>query len=460
MKIQLYDKSKIEWDHLTFSNMDLRRLIIPLMIEQFLNSLMGMADTMMVSRAGEAAISAVSLVDAVNILITQVFTALATGGTIICAQYIGRQDKKESIRAARQVVWTVFVISMAISIICVAFRRPLLALIFGKVEKAVMTNSITYMWITACSFPFIALFQAGAAFFQASGDSRFPMTVSVISNIINIVGNAILIFGFHMGVAGAGLATILSQAISALLVLYFLSRSNECYKLTVRKIRFHSDILRHIIKIGLPAGIQSSMFCISNIIIQSTINTFGTDTMAAWTAYGKIDSVFWMLMSAFGISITTFVGQNFGCGKLDRVKKSVRISLVMALGSSMLLSAILLLLGQYIFLLFTDDGNVLELGVHILRTLVPFYATYVLVEVLSVAIRGTGESLRPMLISGFGICVLRIVWITCFLGADSQLNMVLYSYPISWAFTSLLFLIYYLRGNWLKKRIYETSLSL
>ena len=165
MKIQLYDKSKIEWDHLTFSNMDLRRLIIPLMIEQFLNSLMGMADTMMVSRAGEAAISAVSLVDAVNILITQVFTALATGGTIICAQYIGRQDKKESIRAARQVVWTVFVISMAISIICVAFRRPLLALIFGKVEKAVMTNSITYMWITACSFPFIALFQAGAAFF-------------------------------------------------------------------------------------------------------------------------------------------------------------------------------------------------------------------------------------------------------------------------------------------------------
>ena len=197
MKVQLYDKSKIEWDHLTFSNMDLRWLIIPLMIEQFLNSLMGMADTMMVSRAGEAAISAVSLVDAVNILITQVFTALATGGTIICAQYIGRKDEKESNRAARQVVWTVFVISMAISIVFVAFRRPLLALIFG----------------------------------------------------------------FHMGVAGAAYSTLVSRIFCMAVVFVRLRQPRQMIVINdLLKIRPEGALIKKILAIVIPSGIENGMF--------------------------------------------------------------------------------------------------------------------------------------------------------------------------------------------------------
>ena len=318
MKIQLYDKSKIEWDHLTFSNMDLRRLIIPLMIEQFLNSLMGMADTMMVSRAGEAAISAVSLVDAVNILITQVFTALATGGTIICAQYIGRQDKKESIRAARQVVWTVFVISMAISIICVAFRRPLLALIFGKVEKAVMTNSITYMWITACSFPFIALFQAGAAFFQASGDSRFPMTVSVISNIINIVGNAILIFGFHMGVAGAAYSTLVSRIFCMAVVFARLRQPRQMIVINdLLKIRPEGTLIKKILAIGIPSGIENGMFQFGKLAIQSSVSTLGTVAIAAQAMTSILENLNGIAAIGVGVGLMTIVGQCIGAGRKD-----------------------------------------------------------------------------------------------------------------------------------------------
>ena len=321
MKIQLYDKSKIEWDHLTFSNMDLRRLIIPLMIEQFLNSLMGMADTMMVSRAGEAAISAVSLVDAVNILITQVFTALATGGTIICAQYIGRQDKKESIRAARQVVWTVFVISMAISIICVAFRRPLLALIFGKVEKAVMTNSITYMWITACSFPFIALFQAGAAFFQASGDSRFPMTVSVLSNIINIVGNAILIFGFHMGVAGAAYSTLVSRIFCMAVVFARLRQPRQMIVINdLLKIRPEGTLIKKILAIGIPSGIENGMFQFGKLAIQSSVSTLGTVAIAAQAMASTLENLNGIAAIGIGIGMMTIVGQCLGARKKEEAK--------------------------------------------------------------------------------------------------------------------------------------------
>ncbi len=432
----------------------------PILLGTFFQQLYNTVDAAVVGKfVGKEALAAVGGATGTLInLFVGFFVGLSSGATVIISQFYGARKEKPTEDSVHTAVAMGIAGGLLLTVIGMLLAPTMLKMM--DTPDDVLEPAVTYLRIYFAGMVFNLLYNIGSSILRAIGDSRRPLYILIVCTLTNLVLDLAFVLLFHMGVAGAGLATILSQAISALLVLYFLSRSNECYKLTVRKIRFHSDILRHIIKIGLPAGIQSSMFCISNIIIQSTINTFGTDTMAAWTAYGKIDSVFWMLMSAFGISITTFSGQNFGCGKLDRVKKSVRISLAMALGSSMLLSAILLLLGQYIFLLFTDDGNVLELGVHILRTLVPFYATYVLVEVLSGAIRGTGESLRPMLISGFGICVLRIVWITCFLGADSHLNMVLYSYPISWAFTSLLFLIYYLRGNWLKKRIYETSLSL
>ena len=187
--------------------------------------------------------------------------------------------------------------------------------------------------------------------------------------------------------------------------------------------------------------------------MRDSINTFGTNTVAAWTAYGKIDGLFWMIMGAFGTAITTFSGQNFGAQKYDRIRKSVRICIVMAMGTAFLLSTVLYFWGSYVYQLFTSDGNVIQIGMDILHTMVPFYFTYVCIEILSGTMRGTGDSLIPMIITGLGICVLRVVWIAVAVPQWHAIEAVILSYPITWSITSVLFIIYYLQGGWLRKRI-------
>ena len=201
----------IDKNDLMFNNKVLFALLIPIVIEQLLNSFMGMVDTMMVSNLGSQAISGVSLVDSVNNLIVQLFSAMATGAAIICSHYIGMKDKKGANKAARQVVLTVAVIAIVITIIGLLFRRPILSFIFGKVEQDVMDNAVTYFLYTALSYPFLALFSAGSAIFRSCGNSRYPMVVSIISNLINVTGNAILMFGLNMGVAGAAISTLVSR---------------------------------------------------------------------------------------------------------------------------------------------------------------------------------------------------------------------------------------------------------
>ncbi|MBO5094514.1 MAG: polysaccharide biosynthesis C-terminal domain-containing protein, partial [Lachnospiraceae bacterium] len=251
--IRLYDKSKIDKNNMMFTGSGLRALLIPVIVEQLLNSFMGMADTMMVSQVGSAAISAVSLVDSINVLVIQVFAALATGGTIICSQYLGRKDTEDCNEAAKQVALTVTVISVTITALCVIFRTPLLHVTFGQVEADVMADSMIYFLITALSFPFIALFSAGSAFYRAGGESKFPMSISVLSNLLNIAGNAVLIFGFHLGVAGAALSTLASRIFCAVVVFYFLRKPKQPIVLSnYFSIRPNFPLIVKILAIGIP----------------------------------------------------------------------------------------------------------------------------------------------------------------------------------------------------------------
>lgn len=247
------------------------------------------------------------------------------------------------------------------------------------------------------------------------------------------------------------MATALSQVLSALMVTIALMRTEDSYRLYIKEIRFSPFLLHKIIRIGLPAGIQSTMYSASNLIIQSSINSFGTDTIAAWTAYGKIDGIFWMIMGAYGVSITTFAGQNFGAGKYDRIKKSVRICLGMAAFTSVLLSVIVLTGGRIFFRLFTDDPGVVSIGLGMMRVISPSYVTYICIEILGGTARGCGDAIPPMLMTCVGICVLRVIWILTAVPLRPEMSTVAFSYPLTWATTSLLFIIYYLRGNWLKR---------
>lgn len=318
---QLYDRSKIDKNNLMFTAKQLRILLVPVIVEQLLNSVMGTADTMMVSHVGSAAISAVSLVDSINLLVIQVFAALATGATIICAQYLGRKDEKDSIAAARQVTLTVSFISIFITVLCLIFCKPLLRLMFGQVEADVMDASIIYFLITACSFPFIALFSAGSAFYRAGGNSKFPMRVSVISNVLNIIGNAILIFVFHMGVAGAALSTLLSRAFCMIVVFWFLRKPKQPIVLNhYFSIRPDFPLIGKILAVGIPSGIENGMFQFGKLAIQSSVSTLGTTAIAAQAMAIIMENLNGIGGVGVGIALMTVVGQCIGAGRKEEAK--------------------------------------------------------------------------------------------------------------------------------------------
>ena len=321
MKNIFYDKSKIDYGNLLFPRRALWMLLIPLIIEQMLNSLMGMVDTLMVSRVGAEAISAVWLDDSINNQVLQVIAAMAAGAAIICSQYLGRKDEKGCNDAAKQIVLTVVVISSAIMIIGVGFRKPLLYLIFGSVEEAVMTNAQIYFLITALSYPFIALFQAGAAFYRACGNSKFTMKTALIANVANIVGNTLFIFVLQMGAAGAAISTLISRALCAFVVFYALRKPGYAIQLkNYFSIRPDLNLIVKILAIGVPSGIENGMFQFGKLAIQSTVSSLGTAAIAAQAMTIIFENVNGMAAVGIGIGLMTVVGQSIGAGRQEEAK--------------------------------------------------------------------------------------------------------------------------------------------
>lgn len=319
----LYDKKKIQYGNLIFDSKALRRLLIPLMIEQLLNTFMGMADTVMVSRVGSAAISAVSLVDSVNVLFIQVFSALAAGATILCSFYIGRNDNRRAARAAEQVNQSLLVIAFVIMILCLVFNRPLLSLVFGQVEPDVMASSRVYFYITAVFYPFLALSNSGSAFYRAGGESAFPMRISVLCNLMNIVGNAVLIFGLGWGVAGAALATLFSRAANGLILTLFLRRDRQPIVLRRYLVRPDWPTIGNVLAIGIPSGIENGMFQFGKLAIQSSISTLGTVAIAAQAMTILLESLNGVAGIGIGIGLMTVVGQCMGAGRKEEAKYNI-----------------------------------------------------------------------------------------------------------------------------------------
>ncbi len=301
-----------------FSNRDLKILLIPLVIEQILNALMGTVDTMMVSNVSSSAISAVSLVDSINVLVIQVFSALAAGGTIICSQYMGQKDIKNATKTAQQLVMIVTVISVIITAICVVGQVPILRLVFGQVEVSVMRDSEIYFLYTALSFPFIGIFNAGSSVFRAQENTRLPMVVSVISNVMNVMGNAILIFGFHMGVAGAAISTLVSRVFCAVVIMWYLRMPRQ--EIVVRdylKIRPHGKRIKMLLAVGIPTGIENGMFQFGKLAIQSTVSTLGTAAIAAQAMTNILENMNGIAAMGIGIGLMTIVGECIGAGRRD-----------------------------------------------------------------------------------------------------------------------------------------------
>ncbi len=307
----------MEQQHL-FSNRDLRKLLVPIIVEQLLNSLMGTADTVMVSNVGPEAISAVSLVDSINVLIIQAFSALAAGGTILCSHYMGTKDRKGANHCAGQVTMVITCIAAVMTVLGLCFKTPLLRGIFGAVEPAVMEASQTYFFYTLLSFPFIALYDAGSSIFRAQENTRTPMVISILSNLMNIGGNALLIWGFHMGVAGAAIATLVSRIFCAAAVMWKLKNPKLLISVRdYRKLRPDFSVIRRVLALGIPSGIENGMFQFGKLAIQSTVSSMGTTAIAAQAMTNIMESVNGVGGIGVGIGLMTIVGECMGAGRKD-----------------------------------------------------------------------------------------------------------------------------------------------
>lgn len=305
-----------------FSNKDLRKIIIPLMIQQLLSVTVGMADSMMVASAGEAAVSAVSLVHSLDLLIMYIFLAMSTGGAVIISQAIGRGDRAYSNKSAKQLFYAVTIISSIVAVIVILLREPLLRLLFGDVEDAVMNNALDYFFYLALSFPVFGMFESISAIFRAMGKSMVTMTSSLIINAVNIAGNAILIFVFDMGAAGAAIATLLSRVVGAGIMLFLIHNKDlPVYIEKIFKYKPDFSIIKSILRIGIPSGVENGMFQLGKLLTQSLISSFGTVSIAANAVASSMASLQYVPGNAMGIASVAVVGKCIGAGEKKQAKK-------------------------------------------------------------------------------------------------------------------------------------------
>lgn len=415
----------------------------PILIGTFFQQLYNTVDSVIIGQfVGKEALSSVggSSAQIIN-LIVGFFTGLSAGASVIISQYFGAKDQKQLDRALH----TAYAFSVLGGILAGIAGILLTPAIFRLMNtpKELMQDSISYVRIYFAGLIFVFVYNMGASILRAIGDSKRPLYYLIICCVINILLDLLFVVGLRQGVKGVAAATLIAQGVSAVLVTTALMLHTPGLKLRLRDIRIDRKMLFFLLEIGLPTGIQSCMYSVSNIIVQTALNAFGVDTMAAWAAFGKIDSIFWMINSAFGISITTFVGQNFGAGKWERIRKGTRVCLCMALSIAIVLSITLMTAGKFLFGIFTADSGVVAIGLRMMQVISPTYFLFVFIEIFSGTLRAQGHVFITTLMTMSGICLLRIVWVSLIV-PHGTLEEIIACYPITWLLCAVGMTVYYL----------------
>ncbi len=441
-----------------FTKKQLRALLVPLIIEQVLTALMGMADTFMVSAVGEAAISGVALVDSLNQLVINFFSALAAGGTIVCSQYIGSENPLQANHASNQVMSSSLVMATMLCAILAPLRRPLLRLIFGTVELAVLDAADVYLLVTALSYPFLALYTGSAALFRATGDAKRPMIVAALADLMNVIGNAVLIFIFDMGVLGAALATLASRIFSAAVMLYFQARPDQVITLG-RGRAFLPDwsMLRRILRVGIPSGIENGMFQFGKLVVQSTVSTLGTTAIAAQAIIAALDSASGMPGQAIGIGLLTVAGQCMGRGRPDEARKYILRFVLMATivnGAGGLLIAILVPAVTQLTGLSPDGAR---LTMHLTWFIcVMRLGLWPLAFTLPNGLRAAGDVAFPMWVTILSMWIIRVglCWVLCRC-TGVGLWGVWIAWCTDWLVRAICFTVRFRQGKWQTKKVLD-----
>ena len=423
---------------------------IPIMIGTLFQQLYNMIDAIVVGNfVGKTALASVGgSTQQIVGLVLGFFVELSSGAAVVIAQYYGAGEKKKLSDALHTTIAFCVVAGVILSLVGY-FGAPTF-LRWMNTPEDTMDGSILYLKIYFCGILFSFFYNVGAAILRAVGDSRKPLYYLMVCCILNTVLDVLLVLVFRLGIFGVAIATVFSQAVSALLILITLVRTKDIYRLSLLKISICRSSLLEMLRIGIPMGMQALMYSASNIVIQMALNRLGTDTVAAWSVFTKIDAFYWMVLTGFGIAITTFAGQNYGAKKYKRVLESVSVCVKLTLCISIGMSIFFLLCGKGLFGAFTADKNVIGIGVRILKYMAPAYALFVFIEIYSGALRGIGDVIIPTIMTCFGVCIFRIVWIFVIVPMNPTIEAVTLSHPVSWGVTALLYIIYW---NLRKRRL-------
>ncbi|MBQ4630027.1 MAG: MATE family efflux transporter [Clostridia bacterium] len=437
-----------------FTKKDIFKILIPLLIEQFLTVSIGMIDSMMVSSAGEAAISGVSLVDSLNLLLVYIFSALSGGGAVVISQFIGKKDVLKTEHASKLLVWVVFVVSLVITIVAVCFRRGLLSLVFGSVESHVMSNALVYFLYTALSYPFLALYGAVSAIFRSMGNTRISLVVSLIKNLINVAGNAILIFEFNMGAAGAAIATLFSRVIGAAIMMVCLhGKRNMIHIDNIFKVKFDFSIVKRICAIGIPNGLENGMFQFGKVLTQSLVATFATVYIAANSAANSITSIQYVIGAAVSLTMVTVVGRCIGAGDRDGAKNYAKMLIKIEYCLIFVLTGSMMIFVKPIVSLYNLSPESSQFAITmILIHSVGNCTVWPVAFTLPASFRASSDVRYPMIISIFSMWTFRVgmSYMLC-KGFGVGIMGIWYAMMADWIFRAVVYVVRFKRGTWMMK---------
>ena len=417
------------------------KFVLPIFLGTLFQSLYTTIDAIIIGRfAGKNAFAAIESVLNFQRLPITFFVGLSSGATIIISQYFGAKRKEDISKASHTAILFAIVGGLLLSVLSCILSPFFIRLI--KVPKEIFYQAQAYTIICFSGIMVSMIYNIGSGILRALGDSKTPFYILIVSNILNIILDLILVVVFNLGVIGVGMATLIAQIASAILIFIILLRTKLDCKIYINKIRFYKKYLKEIFRLGLPIGVQSVLYPISNTIIQSSINTFGVNSIAAWAISGKLDFLIWTVSDAFSVAISTFVAQNYGAKKHQRARDGIKIALSMSMVAIFVISFILYFYNKPLAYFLIKDKNIVDLTSEVIHLIAPLYFMYVIGDVLSGAIKGTGNTLHPMVINIFGICICRILWIFLIVPLNPTFFMVLYGFIVSWIITALMYIVY------------------
>lgn len=439
-----------------FSNKTLKILILPLIIEQILAITVGMVDTVMISYAGEAAMSGVSLVDMINNLIISILTAIATGGAVIVSQYLGKKERENSITAANQLMLCSILISVLITILILVTRTHLLNLLFGSIEQTVMDSALIYLIVSAFSYPFLGLFNACAAIFRSMGNSRISMYVSIGMNIMNAIGNAILIYGFKMGAFGAAFSTLVARITGAVILFILIcNQKNDVYVIPSKILSADISIIKKIMYIAAPNGLENGLFQLGRVLVVSIIALFGTTQIAANAVANTMDSMGCIAGQAMNLAMITVIGQCMGAGKYDQAEYYTKKLLAITYTITIIINSSILIALPLLLKMFTMTSSTYELAyilimIHNGLSMIFWPMSFT----LSFSLRAAGDVKYTMVVAIFSMCAFRILF-SVILGVWLNLGAigVWIAMVLDWFFRSAFFLVRFKGGKWKNFRL-------